>query len=141
MGDTVINHRYMKWVVAVGVGLVLALWAFERSTDPEPTRQKIVQEVLVQESRLLLSSYVLPGGQLQLVDPLTPDRKVGKVFIMPVDEGWEVSGHYRRDENDPWHRYLIRMDSRSQLLSLAVKDGHPRLIDMSARDEKFSAVP
>jgi hypothetical protein len=136
-----INHRYMKWVVAIGAGFLLALWAFDRSTDPEPTRQKVIQEAVVAESRLVLKSYVAPDGQLHLVDPLAPDHKIGKVYILPAGNGWDVSGHYRRNEADQWHPYLLKLDSESRLISLAVKDGNSRLIDMSSRDERFSAVP
>ena len=131
----------MKWVVACGIGLILALLAFQRATDPLPTRQKAIEEAVVVESRQLLASYVSPGSELQLVDPLSPDRKVGKVYIWPNDKGWEVSGHYRRNDRDPWHPYLMQLDRSSSLLSLAVKDGNDRLIGMSATDEKFSAVP
>ena len=93
------------------------------------------------EARLHLVSYVLPGGELQLVDPLAPDRKVGKTYIWPVDDGWEVSGFYRRSAQDPWHPFLMSLDASSALTSLAVKDSNERLIGMSAQDPNFSAVP
>ena len=135
------KHRYMQWVVAIAVGIILSLLVFDRATDPEPTRQKAIEEAIVLEARQLLLSYVLPGGELQLVDPLAPDRKVGKVYIWPIDKGWEVSGYYRRDEQDPWHPFLMNLDASSELTSLAVKDRNERLIGMSAQDPKFSAVP
>ena len=135
------KHRYMQWVVAIAVGIMLSLLVFERATDPEPALQKAIQESVVLEARLFLLSYVLPGGELQLVDPLAPDRKVGKVYIWPVDNGWEVSGYYRRDEQDPWHPFLMNLNASSELTSLAVKDRNERLIGMSAQDPKFSAVP
>jgi len=135
------KHRYMQWVVAIAVGLVLSFVVFERATDPEPTRQKAVEEAVVFEARMLLVSYVLPGRELQVVDPLAPDSKVGKSYIWPDGTGWEVSGYYRRDLKDPWHPYLMTLDASSGLVSLAVKDGNERLIGMSAQDPKFSAVP
>jgi hypothetical protein len=131
----------MQWIVAIAVGVMLSLLVFDRATDPEPMRRKAIEEAVVLEARLLLLSYVLPGGELQLVDPLAPDRKVGKVYIWPDDNGWEVSGYYRRDEQDPWHPFLMILDASSELTSLAVKDRNERLIGMSARDPKFSAVP
>ena len=135
------RHRYLRWVVAIVFGVILSLLVFQRSTDPEPTRQKAVEESVVMEARLHLVSYVLPGGELQLVDPLTPDRKVGKTYIWPADDGWEVSGYYRRDPQDPWHPFLMNLDASSELTSLAVKDSNERLIGMSAQDPNFSAVP
>ena len=135
------KHRYMQWIVAIAIGVMLSLLVFDRATDPEPTLQKAIEETVVLEARLLLLSYVLPGGELQLVDPLAPDRKVGKVYIWPDDNGWEVSGYYRRDEQDPWHPFLMNLDALSELTSLAVKDRNERLIGMSSQDPKFSAVP
>ena len=88
---------FIRWTVAITVGLVLALLAFQKATDPEPARQRAVEEAVVLESRQILLSYVFPEGELQLVDPLAPDRKVGKAYVWPVDSGWEVSGYYRRD--------------------------------------------
>lgn len=95
----------------------------------------------MRESRQILISYVFPEVEMQLVDPLAPDRKVGKSYIWPVEGGWEVSGYYRRDESDHWHPYLMNLDSAFGLRSLAVRDGNQRLIGMSAQDDRFSAVP
>lgn len=136
-----VNHRYMQWIVAVGVGLILAFYAFERSTDPEPTRRKAFEESLVMHAREILTGYVLPGGELQLVDPLAPDRKVGKVYVWPNEAGWQVSGHYRRDATDRWHPYLLQLDEDSQFVSLSVRDTDARLLALAERDERFSAVP
>jgi hypothetical protein len=135
------RHPYMQWIVAISVGVIVSLLVFERATDPEPTLQKVIEEAVVMEARLLLLSYVLPGGELQLVDPLAPDRKVGKTYIWPVESGWEVSGYYRRDQQDLWHPFLMNLDASSELTLLAVKDSNERLIGMSAQDPKFSAVP
>ena len=135
------SDRYMRWIIAIGVGIILSLLAFQIAMDPEPARRQAIEEGVVLEAREILGSYVLPGGELQLVDPLSPDRKVGKAYLWPDDDGWEVSGFYRRDKNDRWHPYLMSLDSNSQLTSLAVRDSNERLIGMSAQDTKFSAVP
>ncbi len=135
------GHRYIRWIIAFSVGLVLALFAFQRATDPEPARQRAIEEAVVLEARQILVSYVFPGGELQLVDPLAPDRKVGKTYVWPNKDGWDVSGYYRRDKNDVWHPFLMNLDATSQLISLAVKDRNDRIIGMSAQDTKFSAVP
>ena len=140
-GPPATRHRYMQWVVAIVVGVILSLMAFQRSTDPEPARQRAHEENVVRAARLHLISYVSPGGELQLVDPLAPDRKVGKTYIWPADSGWEVSGYYRRDPQDPWHPFLMSLDASSALTSLAVKDSNERLIGMSVQDPNFSAVP
>ena len=92
-------------------------------------------------AREILSSYVAPGARFDLVDPLAPNSKVGKVYVYPSATGWEVSGHYRRDTSDSWHPYLINLNEQVELVTLAVKDADERLLGMSAQDARFSAVP
>lgn len=135
------TRRIVRWLVAIALGLVLALYAFNRVTDPEPRLQRAREEAVVMTAREILQSYVAPTGQIELVDPLAANRKVGKVYVYPTDTGWDISGHYRRDPGDSWHPFLMSLDLQGELVSLAVKDSHERLIGMSAQDPRFSAVP
>lgn len=135
------KHRVVRWLVASALGLVLALYAFNRVTDPEPRMQRTREEAAVMTAREILQSYVAPMGQIELVDPLAANRKVGKVYVYPTDTGWDISGHYRRAPGDSWHPFLMSLDPQGELVSLAVKDANERLIGMSAQDPKFSAVP
>lgn len=136
-----IDHKVIRPVIALTAGLILALYAYQRVTDPEPRLQRAREEAVVISARDILQSYVAPGRNLEIVDPLSPNRKVGKDYVWPDGEGWEVSGHYRRNEDDPWHPYLMALDREAGLKSLAVKDANDRLIGMSVRDPKFSAIP
>jgi hypothetical protein len=136
-----INHKIIRPLVALTAGLILALYAYQRVTDPEPGLQRAREEAVVVSARDILLSYVAPGGNLEIVDPVSPNRKVGKDYVLPDGEGWEVSGHYRRNEGDSWHPYLMSLDSAAGLRSLAVRDANDRLIGMSTQDPKFSAVP
>ncbi len=136
-----IYHKVIRPVVALTAGLILALYAYQRVTDPEPGLQRAREEAVVISARDILQSYVAPGGILEIVDPLSPNRKVGKDYVWPDGEGWQVSGYYRRNLEDPWHPYLMSLDSEAGLKSLAVKDANDRLIGMSVRDPKFSAIP
>ena len=136
-----INHKVVRPLVAVAIGLVLALYSYQRVTDPEPGLQKAREEGIVMVARDILQSYVSPGNPIEIVDALSPASKVGKVYIYPTDDGWELSGHYRRDESDRWHPYLMALNADAGLKSVAVQDGNDRLIGMSAQDPKFSAVP
>ncbi len=136
-----INHKVIRPLVALAIGLALALYAYQRVTDPEPGLQKAREETVVMSARDILQSYVSPVNAIEIVDPVSPARKVGKVYIYPTDDGWELSGYYRRDENDRWHPYLMALNGESGLESLAVQDGNDRLIGMSAQDPRFSAVP
>ena len=136
-----ISHKVVRPLVAVTVGLVLALYSYQRITDPEPGLQRTIEEAIVMVARDILQSYVSPGNLIEIVDAVSPASKVGKSYVYPTDDGWELSGHYRRDENDRWHPYLMVLNGDAGLKSLAVQDGNDRLIGMSAQDPKFSAVP
>jgi hypothetical protein len=136
-----INHRILSWIVAAWVGVGLALFAYERITDPEPRLQRAREEAVVRAAREILRSYVAPTAEIELVDPLAPSRKVGKVFVYPTATGWETSGYYRREPSDSWHPYLMTLDAQMALVSLAVRDDNDRLMGMSAQDPQFSAIP
>ncbi len=136
-----ISHKVVRPLVAVTVGLVLALYSYQRITDPEPGLQRAIEEAIVMVARDILQSYVSPRNLIEIVDAVSPASKVGKSYVYPTDDGWELSGHYRRDENDRWHPYLMLLNGDAGLKSLAVQDGNDRLIGMSAQDPKFSAVP
>jgi len=136
-----ISHKVVRPLVSVTVGLVLALYSYQRITDPEPGLQRATEEAIVMVARDILQSYVSPGNLIEIVDAVSPASKVGKSYVYPTDDGWELSGHYRRDENDRWHPYLMVLNGDAGLKSLAVQDGNDRLIGMSAQDPKFSALP
>ena len=136
-----INHKIIRPLVALTLGLILALYVYQRATDPEPGLQRAREEAVVLSARDILQSYVAPGEALEIVDPVSPNRIVGKVYIYPAGAGWEVSGHYRRDGDDAWHPFLMSLNGEAGLESLAVKDANDRLIGMSSQDSKFSAVP
>ena len=135
------GHRALRWIIAFAAGLLLALYSFQRITDPEPRMQRAREEAAVLEAREVLQDYVTDGTGVELVDPLQANRRVGKVYIYPVDGGWEVSGHYRRGPDDRWHPYLMRLDPELRLVSLSVRDGDEELLARSATDPRFSAVP
>lgn len=136
-----LGHRALRWTVAFAVGLLLALYSFQRITDPEPRMQRAREEAAVLAAREVLLAYVTNGTAVELVDPLQINRRVGKVYVYPADGGWEVSGHYRRGPDDRWHPYLMRLDPQLRLVSLSVRDGNERLLTRSATDPRFSAVP
>jgi hypothetical protein len=137
----VVNHRILRVVVAFAVGLAVAVYAYQRVTDPRPAMQRAREEDVVRASRDILRAYVEPAADLRIVDPLAPDRKVGKVYIYPAESGWEVSGHYKRGDRDRWHPYLMRLDGGSSLVELAVEDDDTRLRQKAAADPKLSMKP
>ncbi|HWM28987.1 MAG TPA: hypothetical protein VNQ14_11055 [Woeseiaceae bacterium] len=135
------RHNIAKFTIALGVGIALALYAFHRATDPEPAMQRAREEAVVLAARDVLRSYIEAGPEFRIVDPVSPDRKVGKAYIYPTASGWELSGHYRRDATDPWHPFLMELDAERALVGLAVKDGSDGLAAKALKDPKFTARP
>ncbi len=115
------NHRAGKLVFGISVGLLVAVLAYRWAGDTGPNLERQREESVVMASREWLES-ALDLGQLVIVDPLAPDRKVGKVYVYPAGDRWEVSGFYRRDKHDLWHPYLITMDAALALKHLKVSD-------------------
>ena len=115
------NHDIGRVVFAVAVGLLVAMMSYRWIMNTEPRNQRMQEETVVTEARLLLQS-TLNIGALEIVDPLSPDRVVGKTYVYPRDDGWDVSGFYRRSENDLWHPYLIVLDADFALAHLRVSD-------------------
>lgn len=115
------NHRIGRTVFALVVGLAVAVFSYQWITDPGPREQRQVEERAVQAARELL---VLEVGveSLEIVDPLSPNRKVGKVYIYAEDSGWAVSGYYRRDEDDRWHPYLLHLSAEHELHAFTAED-------------------
>ena len=136
-----VNHRILRPVVAFAAGFAIAFYAYDRVTDPRPRLERERQEAAVRASRDILRGYLGDTAGLQIVDPLAPDRKVGKVYIYPAGPGWEVSGHYRRGEGQPWHPYLMRLDADGRLVRLSMHDDDAGLRQQAAQDPKLVTEP
>ncbi|HSG98241.1 MAG TPA: hypothetical protein VLA11_09645 [Woeseiaceae bacterium] len=110
------DHRIGRAAFATVTGLVVAWLAFQWITDPVTRAQRQAEETAVHASRELIAAEVGAAG-LELVDPLAPNRKVGKVYIYAESPGWAVSGYYRHGEEDHWRPYLVRMNEDLSLHS------------------------
>ncbi|MDX1508686.1 MAG: hypothetical protein R3358_10440 [Woeseiaceae bacterium] len=115
------RHRLGSVVFGLVVGLAVAAWSYQWVTDPQKRAERELQENVVLQSRAHVASLLAIDG-LEFVDPLAPDRSVGKVYIYPAAGGWEVSGYYRRDDSDAWHAYLISLDDAGSVTRLRVRD-------------------
>ena len=115
------NHRVGRSVFGLVVGLAVAVFAYQWITDPAPRQQRQIEEQAVQASRELLVSAI-GVDSIEIVDPLAPNRKVGKVYIYADEPGWAVSGYYRRDEDDRWHPYLLNMTADLELHAFKAED-------------------
>ena len=92
------------------------------------------------QSREVLQAIVA-APTLDIVDPLAPDRKVGKAYIYRAGTAWEVSGYYRRDDNDLWHPYLMSLDSELNLIVLKISDQDPDLVERGKQDDSLDVLP
>lgn len=133
------GHRIVRLVIALAAGFALAWYAWYRVTDPAPAAERARQEAVVGAARDILRGYV--GAAAEIVDPVDPDQRVGRSYIYPAGDGWEVSGHYRRDAADPWHPFLMRLDGASGLLELSVRDADGELGREAATDPKLTVTP
>jgi len=131
-----INHRVGSIIFGVVVGLAAAAWSYHWITDPQKVAARQAEERAVLQARVLLAER-LSMTDLQIVDPLATDRKVGKVYIYPADDGWDVSGYYRRNDDDDWHAYLLSMTPDLQLRALKIDDDDPALAVLASSDPKI----
>ena len=127
-------------VFGVTVGLIVALLSYRWISSPVDRSERELEEQVVRQARVVLQRELgLPG--IEIVDPLSPQRKVGKVYIYPADGGWEVSGYYRRDADDRWHDFLIHLDEQQSLLSLKIRDSGSDIAQLVANDPAIEVVP
>jgi hypothetical protein len=126
-------------VFGIAVGLVVAVLAYRWITAPEMRKQRVLEEAVVAEARLLLAD-TLEVTDPEIVDPLAPKRSVGKSYVYPAAQGWEVSGYYRRNAGDEWHAYLMALDKELALLKLKVKDDDPAIAQLAARDATLEVL-
>ena len=127
-------------VFAIAVGLLVAFLSYRWITDSRPREERALQEQAVQTARGAIEAFVA-AGPLEIVDPLAPRRRVGKVYIYPRPDGWEVSGYYRRNERDLWHPYLVGLDTDLQLISLKLSEQDPDIIERAQQDDRIEVLP
>lgn len=134
------NHRKGSLLFGIAVGMIIMLLSYRWVSDPAPKMERERQEHAIAESRRLLED-TLSIGDLELVDPLAPDRKIGKVYIYPTADGWELSGYYRRSKNDRWHPYLMSLSPSLVLETLKVRDTDADLIARAGDNPMLEVVP
>jgi hypothetical protein len=115
------NHRIGGLVFAFGVGLLVAFMSYKWITDPAPRMERQQEEAVVLQARMSLSETTGITAP-EIVDPLAPDRKVGKAYVYRSGDGWEVSGYYRRGDDDEWHPFLMSLDATPAMTYLKVQD-------------------
>lgn len=132
-------HRVVRIVFALAIGIGLALYAYQRISDPLPRQQRMQEEAVVLQAREILISVIAPASDIEIVDPLNKNRVAGKVYIYPIDNGWQVSGHYRRPGEIPWQPWLMTLDNDAAIVTLSVQD--KALQEIAKRDARIIVKP
>jgi len=132
------SHRVGRWAFALAVGLLVAFMSYRWITDPHSRAKRQVEEAVVMATRQQLHD-TLSIGNLELVDPLARDRKVGKGYVYRAGDGWQVSGFYRRDEDDRWHPYLVTLDANRVATHVKVQDA--QLVEPARQNALLEALP
>jgi hypothetical protein len=134
------SHRTGRLVFALSVGLLVAVLSYRWITDPAPRAERALEESIIGSARTILAA-TLAIGELEVVDALAPNRKAGKTYIYRAGDGWEVSGYYRRSEDDRWHAYLLSLDSSIELRHLKIQDSDQELLNRFEGNSRLEAVP
>lgn len=134
------NHQVGRIIFGLSVGLLVAYLSYQWITDPTKREERSAQIAVVEASRAHLTAVV--GTELlEIVDPLSPDRKVGKDYVFPDGNDWSVSGYYRRNADDQWHPYLITLSPDAKMLSLKLQDSDAALLERASSDAAIEISP
>lgn len=134
------DHRIGRTVFALIIGLLVATIAYQWISSPAGREERAIQVAVVETSRLYLAAIV-DADALEIVDPVSPNNRVGKVYIYPESPGWAVSGYYRRNADDPWHPYLMTLGPDHDLMQLKLKDGARALAERATSDPRLEISP
>ena len=120
----------------LGVGLLVAFLSYQWITNPAPRAERQLEEAVVLDAR---NHLIVRLGVREIVDPLAPNRKIGKSYVYRAGTGWEVSGYYRRDENDRWHAFLMSLDDARNVTLLKVQDN--KFAERASEDSMLEVSP
>ncbi len=134
------NHRIGRAVFAIAVGLVIAGLSYQWITNPAGREERVLQIGVVEAAREHLATTI-DDEDLQIVDPVSPNRKVGKVYVYPEGDAWEVSGYYRREDTERWNPYLMLLDGELRLKKLKAQDNDPVLLERAQTDPRLDIRP
>ena len=134
------NHRIGRVLFALLIGGAVALFSYQWITNPAGREERQLQLTVVDAARAQLK-VVLGKDDLEIVDPVSPNRKAGKVYVYPVGEAWSVSGYYRRDDADRWHPFLMSLNAGLELEALKFQDSDAELIERAESDPRLEISP
>lgn len=134
------NHRIGRVIFATAVGLLVAGLSYQWITNPAGREERVLQIGVVEAARQHLA-ITIGDEDLQIVDPVSPNRKVGKVYVYPEDDAWAVSGYYRREDTERWHPFLMSLDAELHFKALKAQDRDPGLLERARMDPRLEILP
>jgi hypothetical protein len=134
------NHTYGRIIFGLVVGLGAAWMSYSWLTSPDGRTERAIQEAVVLESRSIVMSAT-GLANLEFVDPLAADRRVGKAYVYREADSWSVSGYYRRNEDDRWHPWLLALNAEREMLSLKIQDTDTDLINRASSNALLEVSP
>ena len=132
-----VDNQVVRITFGLAIGILVAFFSYQWITDSSRRVERRLEESVVIEVRTMLTETLQLNG-LEIVDPLQPNRKAGKVYIYRTESGWQVSGYYRRQEKDPWHPFLMDLDSAVTMTNLRVDD--PGMVKRADADASLEVL-
>ena len=132
-----VDNQVARITFGLLIGILVAFFSYQWITDSSRRVERSLEESVVTEVRTILAEALLLTG-LEIVDPLQPNREAGKSYIYRTATGWQVSGYYRRQEEDPWHPFLMDLDSAGTMTNLRVDD--PEMIKRANADSSLEVL-
>ena len=132
-----VNVQLARIIFGIVVGILVAVFSYQWITDSSRRVERGIEESVVFEVRVLLAE-TLALKDLEIVDPVESNREAGKSYVYRTATGWQVSGHYRRQEEDPWQQFLMNLDEDVTLLNLLVDD--PEIVEQARENPKLDVV-
>tara|TARA_B100001105_G_scaffold50458_1_gene38034 strand:+ start:208 stop:618 length:411 start_codon:yes stop_codon:yes gene_type:complete len=134
------KHKFLKIIIFLILFIAALTYTYRNVYEPISVNQRGGEIQIIHITRSIIKSYIDISSDIKIIDPLNPNRKIGKSYIFPSDNGWEISGYYKKTDRDNWHPWLISLNSTNELVSIAVKDDSPRIKKKSIEDPFLSIV-
>ena len=136
---TPVMQRFTGFLFAAVVGLLIAWFVYDGVTDPERSTERRAEERVVLAARAHLLDMLALPSDAAVVDPLQPNRVVGKVYVYPSGDAWDVSGYYRRSTESEWRPWLMHLDGDLSLQTLRLSSADPGAARLAAGNPKVLA--
>ena len=128
------KHQFLRIIIFLILFIAAITYTYRKVYEPISVNQREDEIQIIHITRSIIKSYIDISSDIEIIDPLNPNRKIGKSYIFPSDNGWEISGYYKKSGHDNWHPWLISLNSANELVSIAVKDDDSGINKKSIED-------